>query len=58
MQRIPRGETFAVLNKANEVRVLLAAKSTAETVAHNLAKNTPTLAPYRVARVEVTELAP
>lgn len=58
MQRIPRGETFAILNKTNEVRVLLPSKSTAETVAHNLGKNSPQLAPYRVARVEVVEIAP
>jgi hypothetical protein len=59
MQRIPRGENLAILNKENQVRVLLNSTPTkAAELARALAKNSPGLSPYRVAVVEVVEVMP
>jgi hypothetical protein len=59
MQRIPRGETLAIVNRENRVRVLLDGSPVkAEELARSLGKNSPNLSPYRVIRVEVTELMP
>jgi hypothetical protein len=59
MQRIPRGETLAIVNKENKVRVLLdTSPAKAAELAASLGKNSPALSPYRVIKVEVMELAP
>lgn len=56
MKRLVREEKFAIINKENRVRVLLADERSAEKVAANLSRHLSQSGPYRVVRVHVEEL--